>query len=327
VLKRTEFTAEQLEPIVATPEPESPSSCSVLDDPRVLDAVRTVERATGFGVPVLIRGETGTGKELLARHVHGVSGRGGEFVGVNCAAVPEGLIEAELFGYERGAFTGASSGGAMGLVRQADGGTLFLDEIGDMPYELQGRLLRLLDAWRVRPVGGKREYEVDVQLVAATNCDLEQAVTEGRFRLDLLHRIKVVEVRLPALRERADFDEIVAALLAEIEPAAARLSEGALARLRERRWEGNMRELRNVLTRLLIRAGGGEITEAVVEEELSPEEALGGLSGAEREYGRVEDAELEAVYRRCRGNVAATARQLGISRTTVYNRLRGLRAG
>lgn len=287
-------------------------------DPAVAAALTQAERAEAYKAPVLIQGETGTGKELVARHLHDMSGRAGGFVAVNCAALPDSLIEAELFGYEPGAFTGANRGGSLGLVREADGGTLFLDEIGDMPYPLQLRLLRLLDSWRVRPVGGQREYEVNVHLVAATNRDLEQMVAAGSFRLDLLHRIKVVVARLPALRERTDFDTIARQLLEQIEPAA-RLDDDALAALRAFRWGGNIRELNNLLLRLVIRADGAVITPDLVHQETEQDSIGCG-------HGRMEDDTVVAAYRRCRGNVAAAARELDISRTTIYKRLRRLNA-
>lgn len=291
------------------------------DDQSVADTLARIERALAYGAPVLIRGETGTGKGMLARYVHRMSGRSGPFVAVNCAAIPESLIEAELFGYQPGAFTGARQGGSLGLVREANGGTLFLDEIGDMPLPLQGRLLQLFDTWRVRPVGAQQEYEVDVRLVAATNCDLEKAVADGTFRLDLLHRIKVVEAYLPALCERTDFDTIARFLLAEIEPAA-RLDEAALKELRGLRWEGNIRELHNALLRLVVSVDGMVITQTMVKQD----PGFGGIESIRREFGPVDDDELSAVYRRCRGNVAATARELNISRTTVYKHLRRLGA-
>ena len=157
------------------------------------------------------------GKEQLARHAHAASGRIGAFVPVNCAALPESLIEAELFGYADGAFTGARRGGAIGLVKEADGGTLFLDEIGDMPIALQAVLLRLLDDWTVRPVGGVRT-KVDVLLVSATNATLDKAIADGRFRSDLLYRLNTLEVTLPRLRDRTDFEAILRHLLGAIDP-------------------------------------------------------------------------------------------------------------
>lgn len=290
-------------------------------DPVVKDALAVVDRATDYNAPIMIRGETGTGKELLARHIHRASGRAGEFVTVNCAAVPESLIEAELFGYEGGAFTGARKGGALGLAREADNGTLFLDEIGDMPYDLQARLLRMLDSWRIRPVGSEREYEVDVQLVTATNRDLEAAVERGEFRLDLFHRIQVVNVPLPALRNRSDFDEIVRALFVEIEPNV-RVQDGALAQMRQLRWPGNIRELRNAITRLIIRAESNTITAALVKNELLPGAETGGMHITDRAFAALADDDIETVFKRCHSNISATARALGISRTTVYKHLR-----
>src|SRR5438067_1023937 len=183
------------------------TSSFVAHDPKVRAIVRQVETAAARKMPILIRGETGTGKEQLARHAHAASGRTGAFVPVNCAALPESLIEAELFGYADGAFTGARRGGSIGLVKEADGGTLFLDEIGDMPVALQAVLLRLLDDWTVRPIGGTRT-KVDVFLVSATNATLDRAILEGRFRSDLLYRLNTLEVTLPRLQDRSDFDAI-----------------------------------------------------------------------------------------------------------------------
>ena len=215
--------------------------------------VRIGSRAVRLKVPILIRGETGTGKEVLARHAHQASGRQGPFIAVNCAVLPESLITAELFGYQAGAFTGARPGGAAGLIRQANGGTLFLDEIGDMPPALQATLLRLLDHWTVRPIGSTAEYKVDIQLITATNCDLKEAVLQQRFRADLLYRINTVEVVLPPLRHRTDFQAIVCRLLAELDSAVS-ITDEALQRLACQRWEGNIRALKNVLTRLLLLA-------------------------------------------------------------------------
>src|SRR5262249_34146708 len=217
----------------------SPSPGFVAQDQGVRAILRRVENAAARGMPILIRGETGTGKEQLARHAHAASGRAGAFVPVNCAALPESLIEAELFGYAEGAFTGARRGGAIGLVQQANGGTLFLDEIGDMPVALQAVLLRLLDDWTVRPVGGIAT-QVDVFLVSATNATLDRAIAERRFRSDLLYRLNTLEVTLPGLRDRGDFDAIARRLLRAIDPDSE-ITAAALARLRSRAWPGNIR--------------------------------------------------------------------------------------
>jgi sigma-54 dependent transcriptional regulator, acetoin dehydrogenase operon transcriptional activator AcoR len=286
----------------------------VAEDPTVRAIVRRVESAAARKMPILIRGETGTGKEELARHAHAASGRSGAFVPINCAALPENLIEAELFGYAAGAFTGARRGGAAGLVKEADGGTLFLDEIGDMPVALQGVLLRLLDDWTVRPVGG-RGVKVDVFLVSATNATLDRAVAEGRFRSDLLYRLNTLEVRLPRLRDRTDFEAIARHLLHTIDPAGD-ITARALARLAPCPWPGNIRELRNVLARLTLGAADGAIDEACAEAALDkvPPTAPGSLHDAQR-------ARILMVYAETAGNISETARRLGASRNTIYRAL------
>lgn len=236
----------------------------VSSDLTIAAIVRQVEIAAARKMPILVRGETGTGKEQLARHAHAASRRTGPFVPVNCAAIPESLIEAELFGYSEGAFTGAKKGGSAGLFKEADGGTLFLDEIGDMPVALQAVLLRFLDDWTVRPVGGTKR-QVDVLLVSATNANLDDSIAKGRFRSDLLFRLNTLEVTLPRLRERSDFADIARHLLAKIDPSAG-LTQSAIDRLAEQDWDGNIRELRNVLSRLSLTEQGGLIGEAAVEE-------------------------------------------------------------
>jgi sigma-54 dependent transcriptional regulator, acetoin dehydrogenase operon transcriptional activator AcoR len=289
-------------------------SSFVAEDPTARAIVRRVESAAARKMPILIRGETGTGKEQLARHAHTASGRAGAFVPVNCAALPENLIEAELFGYADGAFTGARRGGAAGLVREADGGTLFLDEIGEMPVALQGVLLRLLDDWTVRPVGGSG-VKVDVFLVSATNATLDRAVADGRFRADLLYRLNTLEVRLPRLRDRTDFDAIAHHLLHSIDPDCD-VTAGALARLARCPWPGNIRELRNVLARLTLGVTNGAIDEACVEAALDqvPPTAPGSLHDIHR-------ARILMVYAETAGNISETARRLGASRNTIYRAL------
>jgi transcriptional regulator of acetoin/glycerol metabolism len=289
------------------------TSSFVARDPTVRTIVRQVETAAARKMPILIRGETGTGKEQLARHAHAASGRKGAFVPVNCAALPESLIEAELFGYADGAFTGARRGGAIGLVKEADGGTLFLDEIGDMPVTLQAVLLRLLDDWTVRPVGGVRA-KVDVFLVSATNATLDKAILEGRFRSDLLYRLNALEVTLPRLRDRVDFDAIVHHLLGSIDPNCE-VIPATITRLAALPWPGNIRELRNVLARLTL-TSDGSIDEAGVEAMIH--QAQPTTSGSLHETQR---SHVLAVHAETAGNVSETARRLGISRNTVYRAL------
>src|ERR1700757_5031320 len=223
---------------VSRPRPPLPKEIAtqfVSADPAIVAVVRRVEIAAARKMPILIRGETGTGKEQLARHAHVASARTGAFVPVNCAALPDSLIEAELFGYAEGAFTGAKKGGAGGLFKEADGGTLFLDEIGDMPVTLQAVLLRFLDDWTVRPVGGVKR-QVDVLLVSATNANLDESIAKGRFRSDLLFRLNTLEVTLSPLRERSDFAKIARHLIEKID-ASADLTESAIDRLAKLNWD------------------------------------------------------------------------------------------
>jgi sigma-54 dependent transcriptional regulator, acetoin dehydrogenase operon transcriptional activator AcoR len=315
----------------------------VADDARVAAIVRQVESAAARALPLLIRGETGTGKELLARHAHFASGRSGAFVPVNCAALPDSLIEAELFGYADGSFTGARRGGAVGLVGEADGGTLFLDEIGDMPMTLQAVLLRLLDDWTVRPVGGKRSV-VNVQLVSATNVKLDEAITAGRFRSDLLYRMNTLEVTLPPLAMRSDIEGIANHLLALYNPDC-QLDARAVAALKSRAWPGNIRQLRNVLARASLAAVDGLIDQPTIDAacgtqlSASPAGHAGAIGPHSHSQSQpwplsvaaspvpepsLRDAQRErvlAVLAEVGGNISLAARRLGISRNTVYRTL------
>jgi sigma-54 dependent transcriptional regulator, acetoin dehydrogenase operon transcriptional activator AcoR len=284
-------------------------------DPVVARIVRQTEAAAQRKMPVLIRGETGTGKEQLARHAHAASGRSGPFVAVNCAALPESLIEAELFGYGEGAFTGARKGGSTGLVKEADGGTLFLDEIGDMPVTLQAVLLRFLDDWTVRPVGGARR-QVDVLLISATNADLTESIAKGRFRSDLLFRLNTLEVTLPPLAERSDFQAIAQHLLATID-ARRTLSPGLVEHLAKCAWPGNIRELRNVLSRLTLQTEDSVIDYPEAASIAGPQletKHSGTLHGRHR-------AQVLSTYAETGNNISETARRLGVSRNTIYRAL------
>jgi len=292
----------------------------VNDDAAIAVAVRQAGEAARRGISILIRGETGTGKELLARHAHRVSGRRGAFVPVNCAALPESLIEAELFGHTEGAFTGARRGGSPGLVCEADGGTLFLDEIGDMPMTLQSVLLRLLDDWQVRPVGGGQARQVDVLLVAGTNATLEQAVTEGRFRADLFYRLDAVGVNLPPLRARTDMPEIARRLLTVIAPECS-LNESAIRRLAAHRWPGNIRELRNVIMRLSLR-GSTSLDETDIDAVLGAGLPVQPVAETPCNLRDATHANIKATHLAAGGNLSETARRLGVSRNTIYRAIR-----
>jgi sigma-54 dependent transcriptional regulator, acetoin dehydrogenase operon transcriptional activator AcoR len=308
------------------PPPKQIATQFVSADPAIAGIVRRVESAATRKLPILIRGETGTGKEQLARHAHAASRRSGVFVGVNCAALPESLIEAELFGYSEGAFTGAKKGGSAGLFREADGGTLFLDEIGDMPVALQAVLLRFLDDWIIRPVGGAKR-QVDVLLVSATNANLDESIAKGRFRSDLLFRLNTLEVTLPPLHERSDFADIARHLMRKIDPSAD-FTEGAIDQLAELQWVGNIRELRNVLSRLSLSGPGSLIDETAVEavvghscsERLPREGSIDhGLKSGLHEIQR---AHVLTAYAETGNNISKTARRLGVSRNTIYRTLR-----
>ena len=297
----------------------------ICEDPRVLDAVRIVEEAIPWRVPIFIRGETGCGKELLARHVHAVSGRKGKFVAVNCTALPETLIESEFFGYRDGAFTGSRRGGARGLIRDADEGTLFLDEIGDMPVTLQARLLRFLDQGTVRALGCSTEEKVDVQILAATNCVIEEAVELKRFRTDLLYRIRGIEVTLPPLRERTDFSQIVKTILHGLAPDCA-ISDEAIAVMKQHRWAGNFRELKYSLVRMLIAANSSLLLPSHALSVLNTP-ASGAVNPEKPNLKESQGKLIIETYQRCHGNVMHTAKELAVSRNTVYRELRrsGLR--
>lgn len=214
---------------------------------------------------VLVTGESGTGKEVVARTIHDLSPRnGGPFVAVSCAALPETLLESELFGYEKGAFTGAS-GAKAGRFEQADGGTLFLDEIGEIPLPVQVKLLRVLQEREFERLGATRPTRVDVRLVTATNQDLQRAVDDGTFRLDLLYRLQVVEVHLPPLRERvADIRPLATHFLEKANEENGRqiggFDEEAMALLERHVWPGNVRELENVVERAVVMAGRDAVT-------------------------------------------------------------------
>lgn len=283
----------------------------VCDHPSLAAAMRQIPRAVGQRMPVLVVGETGTGKELMARHVHAASGRKGPFVAVNCGALPEALFAAEFFGHERGAFTDAREA-APGLARSAEGGTLFLDEVGETPLPAQAALLRFLDDGEVRAIGASRGTPVDVQIVAATNRDLEAAGTP--FRRDLLYRLNAFTIAMPPLRERTDFAAIVRHLAARFAPDLD-LGPGAVDALRARDWPGNIRELRSVLQRAQVAGGlapAGPAAEAAAD---ACPECRDSPLAADR-CRRIREACRDAA-----GNVSAAARRLGLSRTTVYRHL------
>lgn len=294
-----------------------------------LASVRERIRASArSGATVLITGETGVGKERVARALHEASGRTGRFVALNCGAVPEALFEAELFGSAKGSYTGSVTD-RPGLVAEADGGTLFLDEIGDMPVSIQPKLLRLLQERTYRSLGRDREATADIRVVAATHRPLREMVRERRFREDLFWRLAVVEIALPPLRERReDIAGLTAHILAKLSArtgieAPPALGAAALAALERHAWPGNVRELENVLERALLFRSGGRIEEGDLG--MSMAESAGGLPGldevVERNQDQVVREYLVKVLKQSGNSVARAARLAGRNRTSFYRLL------
>ncbi len=283
-----------------------------------------IAKLAAVPLPVLILGETGTGKELVARALHDQSGRRGGFVPVNCGSLPKDLIESEMFGHERGAFTGATAR-RPGLFQAADNGTLFLDEIGELPLALQTRLLRALESGVVRPVGATREHVVNVRVVAATHVDLDRAVELGRFRRDLLFRLNAGQIHTPPLRSRRSDIPLLVERILQDEAAMGhrcRISGDAMAALMEHSWPGNVRELKNVLRRAAalgqcvlrgedLRFGDGALPGA--------DDAVQ-ISGQTME--QIEKEVLARTVRRCNGNQRAASVELAMPRSTLNDKLR-----
>ncbi|MEZ4280242.1 MAG: sigma-54 dependent transcriptional regulator [Myxococcota bacterium] len=318
----------------------------------LLEIFKTVGKVAPRNVPVLITGESGTGKELVAHAIHAASPRAeGPFIAINAAAIPRELLESELFGHERGAFTGATNS-RTGRFREASGGTLFLDEIGDMPIELQAKLLRVLQSGEVTPVGGRHPEIVDVRIIAATHRDLDERVREGSFREDLLYRLRVVPMSIPPLRER--IEDVRTLALHFVERYAPELAEGPVSlpdttieRLERHDWPGNVRELENAIKRALVlstenvlapsafdfltRTGDTSSRETSLEELVVKEvERLFDEGGSltdiyHRIQQRVERPLLEVVLERTQGNQIRAAAVLGINRNTLRKKITDLR--
>ncbi len=292
--------------------------------PRMEELLEQGRRVAATGTSVLIRGESGTGKELLARAMHRASPRrDGPFVAINCGAMPEGLLESELMGHERGAFTGAQQA-TTGLIRSADGGTLLLDEIGDMPLPLQVKLLRVLQERRVRPVGGTRDFPVDVRILSATHRQLDEAIAAGEFREDLFYRLNVIELQLPPLRERPEDIPLLInrrlRVLAERDRERVKVyAPEAMERMVAARWPGNVRQLDNVVEQHVALAPGTVITAEQVRRSLGDEaSALPSVADARAQFTR---DYLVRLLKLTEGNVSEAARVAQRNRSEFYKLL------
>ena len=343
-------TLDHPAPLAAAKAPLRPAALrsasqtgATFKDPRLLAHLETARRVIARQTPVLLWGETGSGKEVFARATHDASPHaGGAFVAVNCASLPETLIESELFGYRAGAFTGAQRTGRRGKILQADGGTLFLDEIADMPLDLQARLLRVLDERQVTPLGTEETHPVDFQLISGSHQNLPALVREGRFREDLYYRLAGIELELPALRERSDKRELIHDMLKAEAGGEQRLAADAERLLMDYAWPGNMRQLRHVLRSASALADAGPITREhlpalIVHPVLTPPAhhaaPFDSSAAAEKEAPRPvklnpiqanERQVLLQMLEQHRWNVSNVAKALDVSRNTLYRKLHKL---
>lgn len=293
-------------------------------DPAMLRICRTIEKVASSNATVMLLGESGTGKEVLARGLHQASPRRNEkFVAINCAAIPENLLESELFGYEKGSFTGAAKT-TLGKIESANGGTLMLDEIGDLPFQLQAKLLRFLQERVVERIGGRQEIPVDVRIICATHQDLQEQIAENRFREDLYYRLAEIVVNIPPLRERIGDPALLAHAFVrrfaqEQNRGSLSLSEDAVRAIELHPWPGNIRELENCIKRATIMADGNQITaDDVGLRSVDPAADTASLDlRVVRE--NAEKAAIVAAMGRVNGNVMKAADLLGVSRPTLYD--------
>ncbi|MDO9284503.1 MAG: PEP-CTERM-box response regulator transcription factor [Aquabacterium sp.] len=299
----------------------------VTRDPEMLKVCRMIEKVASSDATVLLLGESGTGKEVLAQGLHQASKRTGKFVAINCAAIPEALLESELFGYERGAFTGATKT-TLGKIETAHGGTLMLDEIGDLPHPLQAKLLRFLQERKIERIGGRQEIPVDVRVVCATHQNLQSLISEQRFREDLYYRLAEIVVNIPPLRDRQG-DAVLLAhaylrrFAADQRRGNLAFTEDALSAIESYRWPGNVRELLNIVKRAVILADGGRVSASDIGLTAVTEGSHLDDAANQWDLRRVreaaERAAVLAALSRAAGNIAKASELLGISRPTLYD--------
>lgn len=317
------------------PDGEAESFAFIGQSPEIIDVYKRIGQVARADTTVLIEGESGTGKELVARLIHERSRRSGRFIGVNCAAIPASLLESQMFGHEKGAFTGAVER-RVGEFQQAHEGTLLLDEIGDFPMELQGKLLRAIEEREIRPIGAETGVPVDVRLIASSRFNLETKVEAREFREDLFYRLAVARIRIPPLRDRAGdvkllIDYFARKFASKLDRDLDGIAAGVYERLREHPWPGNIRELRNVIERALLFSRGRILTGDDLPALNEPAPSLAAslqpfinrsatLEELEREY-------IQMTLRATNGNQSETARRLGIHRNTLRRRIRNYGLG
>lgn len=300
----------------------------ITDDPEMKRVIAEANRIALLECNVLILGESGTGKELFAQSIHNGSRRAnGPFIAINCAALPRDLVESELFGYEEGAFTGARKNGAMGKFELANGGTIFLDEIGEMPIEIQAKLLRVLDSRKITRLGSSREQEINVRIIAATNRDMEKMIEENSFRLDLYYRLNVVSFEIPPLRERKNdipllCEKFISSLNSEGVHSITGVSDEYLRLLQKYNWKGNIRELQNVVARSYYICDKEIITEQFLPKKLVGIEAVNELECSEKALKEQEKNLICQVLEKYNGNITKASMELGISKPTIYRKIK-----
>ena len=289
--------------------------------PQMQGVFAFVRKVAATDAPVLLLGESGTGKEMAAMAIHRRSARkDGPFIAINCNAIPENLLESELFGHEKGAFTGAHVQ-RKGLMESAGGGSLFLDEIGELPPPIQVKLLRFLQEQRFQRVGGRQEIQIDTRIIAATNVDLKEAVTKGKFREDLYFRLAVVVIKLPPLRDRGEDAEVLAQeflqqFATQCDKTGLRFGSDAIRAIRRHSWPGNVRELQNRVKRAIIMAEGKRVTAGDLE--LSDSAELVPAATLKQARENIERELVEQALKKHSGRISAAATDLGISRPTLY---------
>lgn len=329
-----ESTSQELQELKQKMSPSSPSSpfAKLVGESQALhQMIRLASKTADTDATTLILGESGTGKEVCARAIHDASNRkNAPFIPVNCGAIPQALFESELFGYESGSFTGAEKGGKAGKIEMADGGTIFLDEVGELPLDMQVKLLRVLQENRIYRIGDSRGKQIDVRFIAATNQDLEKLMQENKFRSDLFYRLNVIQLTMPPLRDRKKDIEILAETFLKqfalkYQTSIPELPAETMEVLRHYHWPGNIREIRNLMERVIILLEGTTLTRQDILSFLPVSFSNPPLTHTESlplEKENMEKVSIEQALELCNGNKSKAARQLGISRVTLYQKIK-----